>query len=91
MQSNETTRHELDVLGRTKLEAVLVSQEMVSYRCLVLEAVRQNARSFCIAFPPEDRLVLTRHIPGQLLRGLESFERLGSYTMVEPGSCRSSQ
>jgi hypothetical protein len=89
MLSRDSTRHELDVLLRIKRDTVhpegiaellddfvLVSREMVSYRCPVLEAMCQNG-SFCKGFPPEDRLVLTRHISWQLFQSLNSLKRLG--------------
>ena len=85
MLSRDSTRHELDVLHRIKRETVhpegiaellddfvLVSREMVSYRCLVSESMWQNG-NFCKGFPPEDQLVLTRHISCQVLRGLKSI------------------
>jgi serine/threonine protein kinase len=69
-QYNECVIGLLDSLG-------LVSRDGIRYRCLVLEAMWQDALSFCQGFDPEHRLVLSRYISLQVLRGLESLQKLG--------------
>jgi hypothetical protein len=91
MLSRDSTGHELDVLDRIKRESVhpqaegiaelldafvLVSREMVSYRCLVLEAMWQNG-NFCKEFPPTSSCE-TYFLPA--LTRIELIKANGDYT-----------
>ena len=93
MLSRDSSRRELDVLKKIKRETVypegivellddfvVISSQMVQYRCLVLEAMWQNAWNFCKGFQLEYRPLLTRHISCQVLGGLKSLQRLGDHS-----------